>query len=341
MQRHFASDNNAGVHPEVLRAIADANAGHSAAYGADTYTARAESRFREVFGEGTETFFVFGGTAANALAIGQLTHSYEAIICADTAHINVDECGAIEATAGRKLIVVSAADGKIRPDMLERALADRGDVHRVQPRVLSISQATEYGTLYEVEELRALCDFAHSRGLLVHMDGARLANAAAALRSDLRALTRDVGVDVLSFGGTKNGLMGAEAVIFFDSRLSTGFVFLRKQMMQLGSKMRFLAVQFEALLADDLWRRSAAHANEMAALLAEQTRALPGLSITQPVQTNAVFARFEPAAIRRLNDSYRFSMWNPATSEVRWMTAFDTTAEDVRAFARAVADALA
>lgn len=337
---HFASDNNAGVHAEVLRALARANAGHAAAYGTDDDTARVEALFHRIFGDGSRVFFVFGGTAANALALRHTTRSWEGIVCARVAHVNVDECGAIEAVANRKLIPLPSPDGKVTRPLLEEAAADLRDVHRVQPRVLSVSQATEYGTVYGLNELRALCESAHSLRMLVHMDGARLANAAAALGVGLREVTRDCGVDVVSFGGTKNGLLGAEAVLFFDPALSDNFGFVRKQMMQLASKMRFLAVQFEALLEDELWLRSAAHANAMAALLESLVRDLPGLTITHPVETNAIFARLPAEAIARLQKSHRFSMWNTATSEVRLMTAFDTTEEDVREFAAAMAAAL-
>ena len=340
MKRDFASDNNAGVHPEVLRALTEANQGHTPAYGGDEYTARAEARFREIFGEETSTFFVFGGTGANALALRHMARSYEGVVCAASSHINMDECGAIEATAGRKLLTVPSSDGKVTVDAISIGNSDRGDVHRVRPRVLSLSQATEYGTVYQHEELRTLCDAAHAAGMLVHMDGARLANAAVALGIGLREVTRDAGVDVVSFGGTKNGLLGAEAVVVFNPELTRGLAPLRKQMLQLASKMRFLSVQFEALLSDDLWHRSAAHANRMAALLAGKVRELPGLTITQLVETNAIFAQLPAAAIERLLRTHRFSIWNPSTNEVRWMTSFDTTEDDVNEFAAAIASAL-
>jgi threonine aldolase len=337
--RHFASDNNAGVHPEVLRALASVNEGHAAAYGADEITARFDAVIEATFGSGALGFALFGGTAANVLPLRHLTREHEGIVCAATAHIHVDECGAVEATAGRKLLPQPSVNGKLTPEVVQRVLVDRGDLHRVQPRVLSLSQATEYGTVYSVDELRALCELAHAEGMLVHMDGARIANAAVALGSDLRAVTRDVGVDVLSLGGTKNGLMGADAVVFFDERLAAGFEFVRKQMMQLGSKMRFLAIQFVALLENDLWRRGALHANAMAQLLHSEVQDIPGVTITQPVQTNAVFAVLSQQAIERLQQTWRFGIWNEALREVRWMTAFDTTEDDVRAFARHIAAA--
>lgn len=336
MTTYFASDNNAGVHPEVLRAIADANGEHAASYGADEWSVRLSRRFAEAFGEGTIAFPVFNGSAANTLALRHLTQPWEAVICATTAHINSDECGSVEALTGRKLLTYAAPNGKLEPSLIGPATVALRDVHRVQPRVISISQATEYGTIYTLAELRALCDEAHAKGLLVHMDGARIGNAAAALGVDLRECTRDAGVDALSFGGTKNGLMGAEAVVFFEPRLAEGFGFTRKQMLQLGSKMRFLAVQLEALFIDDLWRRSAAHANEMTALLAELIRGLPSVEITQPVETNAIFARIPRRAIERLQRTHRFAVWDPSNDEVRWMTAFDTTEESVRDFAAAI-----
>lgn len=340
MSRHFASDNNAGMHPEVLAAVQNANESHAAAYGADETSRAAEDVFERVFGSGIRSFLLFNGTAANVLPLRHVTRSHEAIVCASTAHVYVDECGGMEAAGARKLIPIEGQHGKLTPEMLALPLLDRGDVHRVQPRVLSISQATEYGTVYTIDELRALCDFAHANGMLVHMDGARLANAAAALGEGLRAVTRDAGVDVLSLGGTKNGLLGADAVIFFEESLGRDFEFTRKQMLQLGSKMRFLATQFVALLGGDLWHRSASHANAMATLLESRVRDLAGVTLTRPVQTNAVFATLHPDAIERLRKRYRFGIWNAATSEVRWMTAWDTTAEDVEQFAQAIAEAV-
>ncbi len=339
--RDFASDNSAGIHPEVLAAIAAANEGHARAYGADPWTAAAMLLFRTEFGADSEAFFVFGGTGANVVALDALLQPWQAVLCASTSHIYVDECGAPERFLGAKLIPLQAPGGKLEPDLIRGALTGLGDEHRVQPRVISISQSTEYGTVYRPEELRALSAFARDHGLLLHMDGARLANAAAALDLPLRALTADVGVDVLSFGGTKNGAMGAEAVVFFDRSRAAGVPFGRKQAMQLPSKMRFVAAQFEALLRDGLWRRNALHANRMARLLADLARAVPGVTITQPVDANAVFARLPAERIEALQARRRFLLWDEASSEVRWMCAFDTTEADVHAFAAEIRSTLA
>jgi threonine aldolase len=331
--RHFASDNNAGVHPEVLAAIAQANVGHARAYGADPFTARAVAAFRSHFGEETEAFLVYGGTGANVLGIQAVTRPHQAVICADGAHINIDECSAPERFSGCKLLTVPTQDGRIRPDDLDPLLHGLGDEHRVQPRVLSVSQATELGTVYQVADLRALCDAAHDRGLLVHVDGARIANAAASLGVPLRAITTDVGVDLLSFGGTKNGLLGAEAVLFLGGLAIPDFKYIRKQGMQLASKMRFLAAQFLALLEGDLWLRNATHSNRMARRLADRIAGLRNVRLTQPVEANGVFAILPAAAIVPLQERRNFGVWNPVTNEVRWMTAWDTTEEDVDSFA--------
>jgi threonine aldolase len=335
-RRAFASDNNAGVHPEVLKAIADANVGHERSYGHDPYTERAQAVFREHFGDQARAWLVFNGTAANVLGLQAVTRSYHAIICAEGAHIQVDECGAPERFAGCKLIPVPTRDGKLRPEDVTRRLHDLGDEHRVQPRVVSITQATELGTVYGVDEVRAIAETAHRYGLVLHMDGARLANAAVSLGMPFRRFTSDAGVDVLSFGGTKNGLMGAEAVVFLNGLNPEDVPFLRKQGMQLASKMRFLAAQFVALLGGDLWRRNAEHANRMAQLLAARVRDVPGITLTQPVEANGVFARVPSAHIAALQTRAFFYVWNPETSEVRWMTAWDTTEDDVEQFAKAV-----
>jgi threonine aldolase len=339
MRRGFASDNTAGVLPEVMTAIAAANEGHAPAYGADGWTARAHERFREHFGPEARTFFVFNGTAANVLCLEALTQPWEAVVCAHTAHLHTDECGALE-RAGRKLLAVETADGRLTPELVEPLIVRIGDEHAVQPRVISIAQTTEYGTRYAPEDIAALADWAHARGLLLHVDGARLCNAAAGLGLPLRALTTDAGVDALSFGGTKAGLLGGEAVVLLRAGLTDGFLFRRKQAMQLASKMRFVAAQFEALLGGDLWRRSAEHSNAMAARLAAAVESLPGVTVTQPVESNGVFARLDPAVTERLQRDWPFYVWDERTGEVRWMTAWDTTADDVDAFAAAVAAAV-
>ncbi len=335
-QRHFASDNSAGVHPAVLAAIAEANVGHEPAYGHDPYSERAAGLFRGHFGEAARAWLVFNGTAANVLGLNALTQPHHAVICADGAHINVDECGAPERFTGCKLLPVPTPDGKLRPADIAPWLGYRGDEHRVQPRVVSISQATEVGTVYQVGEIRALAEAAHQHGLLLHMDGARLANAAVSLGGSLRDCTTDAGVDVLSFGGTKNGLLGAEAVVFLHGGGDADMPFQRKQGMQLASKMRFLAAQFIALLGTDLWQESAAHANRMARLLAARVRDVPRITVTQPVEANGVFARVPPEHIPALQARASFLVWNAGTSEVRWMTAWDTTEDDVERFAVAV-----
>jgi len=339
--RGFASDNSATIHPDVLAAVASVNVGHVFGYGHDEITRRVERLFAERFGAGSSTFFVFNGTAANVLALRAACRPWEAAICAQTAHLNVDEGGAPEAIAGVKLLTVLGADGKLSVEEVERRIERVGDEHAVQPRVVSISQCTELGTVYTLDELGELAELAHRHELVLHVDGARLANAAAALGCGLRELSADVGVDVLSFGGTKNGLLGGEAVVFLNSSLSEGFEYLRKQSLQLASKMRFIAVQFEALLTDELWRRCAEHANAMAARLGAAVGELPGLTITRPVQSNAVFARIPAAATRALQERFPFYVWDESTGEVRWMCSWDTTEEDVDSFAAAVRESLA
>jgi len=339
-KRGFASDNNAGVHPRVLDAMRTANHGHAVAYGDDVYTEAAVRLFRERFGEGAEVFFVFGGTGANVAALSAVTRPFHAVVCAETAHVNVDECGAPERFSGCKLLALPTPDGKLRAEQVEPLLKRAGDQHHVQPRVISVSQATEVGTVYTPEELARLASFARERGMLLHVDGARLANAAAHLGASLRELTAEAGVDVLSFGGTKNGMMYGEAVVFFDPALAEGFRFVRKQCAQLPSKMRFLAAQFTALLSEDLWLETAAHANRMAQALADELRQVPQLHITRPVESNAVFATLPPEAVARVQERFFFYVWNEQTSEVRLMCSFDTTEEDVRELAEAVREAL-
>ncbi|HLM57164.1 MAG TPA: low specificity L-threonine aldolase [Pyrinomonadaceae bacterium] len=338
-KRGFASDNNAGVHPRVMEALLAANRGHVVAYGDDPFTAAARERFREHFGPAARAFFVFGGTGANVLGLQAVTRPHHAVVCAATAHINVDECGAPEKFSGCKLLPVSGPDGKLTPALIEPLLSASGDQHRAQPRVVSVSQPTELGTVYTLEELKKLSEFAHARGMLLHVDGARLSNAAARLEVSLAELT--AGVDVLSFGGTKNGMMYGEAVVFFGEELARDFEFVRKQGTHLPSKMRFIAAQFDALLADGLWLENARHANRMARLLARELEGLPQLEITRPVESNAVFARLPPERVARVREQFFFHVWDEATSEVRLMSSFDTTEEDVRALARAVREALA
>lgn len=334
--RSFASDNNAVVHPEVLEAIRRANEGHEAGYGNDSHTASAVGRFREQFGGDVAVFFVFNGTAANVLSLQALTRPYHAVLCPELSHIYVDECGAPEKLTGCKLIPLPAPNGKLTVETVAQAYHGVGDQHHVQPRVISITQSTEMGTVYKPPEIEALARFAHERKMFLHMDGARISNAVAAQGLTLRQATRDLGVDVLSFGGTKNGLMGVEAVVFFRPELAGEFLFLRKQGMQLASKMRFMAAQMEALLTNDLWRRNAEHANRMAQLLEQEVTKIPGVKVVYPVEANGVFAQIPQQAIAKIQERYFFYVWSEEESVVRWMCSFDTTTEDVREFAQFV-----
>lgn len=330
--RGFASDNNAGVHPELLDAIVRANAGHTVGYGDDRYTASAVSTFRNLLGQDTEVFFVFNGTAGNVLGLQAVTRSFHAVICTEMAHLNVDECGAPEKFTGCKLLTVPTENGKLTCTDIEVHLHRVGFEHHVQPRVVSITQATEVGTVYTIKEIQTLAQFAHDHDLLLHVDGARLSNAAVFLACSLRDMTRDAGVDILTFGGTKNGMMFGEAVVFFDPKFAQEFKYLRKQGMQLGSKMRFVSVQFDALLKDGLWKRNAEHANRMTRLLEEGISGIEGIGITQPVQTNGVFAKLPAEWIPRIREKYFFYTWDEAEHVVRWMTSFDTTEKDVTDF---------
>ena len=330
--RSFASDNNAGVHPEIMEAIVAASDGHVIAYGDDPYTARAVKLFREQLGRDAEVFFVFGGTGANVLGLKAATQSHHAIICAETAHINVDECGAPEKFTGCKLLSLRTPDGKIRVEQIMPLLHEVGFEHHVQPRVISVSQATEMGTVYTPRELKTLASFAHDNGTLLHVDGARIANAAASLNVKLKAITKDAGVDILSFGGAKNGMMYGEAVVFFDKSLAKDFKYTRKQGTHLPSKMRFISAQFEALLSNDLWRRNAEHANRMAQLLAHELAKIPQITFTQKVEANGVFALVPKRYVPLLQKKYFFYVWNEETSEVRFMTSFDTTEDDIADF---------
>ncbi len=337
-ERGFASDNYAGVHPDVLAALAVANEGHQVAYGEDAYTEHVQEIFRGHFGDRTHVFPVFNGTGANVVALQALTDRWGAVICTETAHIHTDECGAPEKVAGLKLLTVPTPDGKLTPELVDRQAWGFGDEHRARPQVVSVTQSTELGTCYSVDELAAVVSHAHELGMVVHLDGARLANAAATLDLPLRAFTTDIGVDVLSFGGTKNGLMFGEAVVVLNPDAVGDITYLRKLSMQLASKMRFVSVQLEALLAGDLWLRNARHANEMARRLEQAVRTVPGIEVVRPVEANAVFAVLPPEVTARLQKRFRFYTWNEHTGEVRWMTAFDTTEADVDAFTSALAE---
>ncbi len=339
--RSFASDNNAVVHPEVMEAVQRANERHVVGYGDDPYTEAAVAKFRAEFGDDIQVFFVFNGTAANSLSLHALTRPHHAILCPEESHIYTDECGAPERFTGCKLIPLPAPDGKLQIETVAHAYHGIGDQHHVQPRVVSITQSTEMGTIYKAAEVEALASFAHERKMFLHMDGARISNAVAAQGMSLRQATRDLGVDVLSFGGTKNGLMGVEAVVFFHPELAEGFLFVRKQGMQLASKMRFLSVQMDALLSNELWRRNAAHANKMAQLLRTSVERIAGVSIVYPVEANGVFAKIPTPAIPKIQERYFFYVWSEEESIVRWMCSFDTTEEDVGEFARFVEEVIA
>ena len=333
-RRSFGSDNHAGAHEAVLRMMARVNEGDAVAYGGDPWTERACAGLQALFGARSGVFLVMIGTAANVLGLSLLLRPYEGVVCPESAHLNVDECGAPERILGAKLLTVATPDGKLTPALIAGRLGDRGDVHRVQPRVVAISQVTEYGTCYTLEELRELGEFCRSEGLRLYADGARLANAAAGLGCTPADLAAPV--DVLSFGGTKNGAMGAEAVVVMAGDLADGAAFQRKQQMQLASKMRYLAAQFLGLLEDELWLRNATRANLMAQRLADGVRGVPGVELWQKVESNAVFASLTPAHIERLQRDGDFYVWDEAAHVVRWMTAFDTTEGDVDEFVAAV-----
>ncbi|MDO5626822.1 MAG: beta-eliminating lyase-related protein [Mobilicoccus sp.] len=339
--RGFASDNNSGVHPEVLEALALANGGHQRAYGADVYTEALGERVTEIFGERAEVYPVFNGTGANVVSLDLMTQRWDAVVCTRSAHINVDECGAPEKIAGTKLLPVDTSDGKLTPDLIDTLAWGFGDEHHAQPTVVSVTQSTELGTLYALDELRAVTEHAHGKGMRVHLDGARLANAAAALGVGLGEVTAGVGVDVVSFGGTKNGLLGAEAVIVLDPDAVSRPLFVRKLDGQLYSKMRFASVQLLTLLTDDLWQRSASHANVMARRLADEVRGIDGVRLTQEPQANAVFAILPPEVTTRLQERYPFYVWDEATGEVRWMCSFDTTEGDIEGFGAALREEIA
>ncbi|MBN9179193.1 MAG: low specificity L-threonine aldolase [Microbacterium sp.] len=341
--RGFASDNYSGIHPEILAAIAAANDGHQIAYGEDVYTARLQELMAQHFGEGVEAFPVFNGTGANVTGLQSMLPRWGAVIAASTAHINVDEGGAPERVGGMKLLTGPTEDGKLTPELIDREAWGWGDEHRAQPLVVAVTQSTELGTLYTPDELKAITDHAHGLGMHVHLDGARIANAAASLDLPLRAFTRDVGIDVLSFGGTKNGAMGAEAVVVLNPEAASGLVYLRKLNMQLSSKMRFVSAQLVALLDGDLWLRNARHSNAMAQRLRAGVEAgladgsIRGVAFTQQTQANGVFATLPDGVADRLRESFRFYDWDAARNEVRWMCSFDTSETDIDAFVAAIA----
>jgi threonine aldolase len=334
-RKSFGSDNHAGTHPDVMRAIVEANVGDAMAYGADPWTEQALGELRRLSGAEGEAYLVLNGSGANVLGLGLLLGRHEAVICAETAHINTDECGAAERILGTKLLTVPSADGKITPDLIAARLAGRGDEHFAQPGVVAITQSTEFGTCYSLAELRAIKEFCAANQLRVYLDGARLANAAAHLGRSIGELAAFA--DVLSFGGTKNGAMGVEAVIVMHPAETVNVKYLRKQHMQLSSKMRFLGAQFNALLTDELWLRNAAHANAMAARLAAGLATIPQVKVVHPVEADAVFARLDPGHVATLQQDWLFHVRDESTSTVRWMTAFDTAESDVDQFLAAIA----
>ncbi len=332
--RTFASDNYAGVHPEVMSALLRANHGHAGSYGSDEYTERATQKLKSLFGESTSVYFAYNGTGANVLALSALTHSFNSIICSDLAHINVDESTAPEKFTGCKLVTIPTQDGKIYPHQIEEKIQRIDDQHHPQAKVISISQSSEYATVYSVAEVKAIAEVARKHNLFFHMDGSRIANAAVSLKEDFRSFTCDAGVDVLSFGGTKNGMMFGEVVLFFNPELAKHMKYIRKQGMQLHSKMRFISAQFEALLSNDLWKKNAEHSNRMAKLLEIELRKNKSVSVTQKVEANGVFAIMPPSIIPALQEEHFFYVWNDKLSEARLMCSFDTTEEDIQSFSK-------
>lgn len=331
--RGFGSDNHATVHPQVLDAIVKVNQGHAAAYAHDEISERARKKFKEIFGPNAQTYFVFNGTAANVLCLRALLHSHEAVICASTAHIAVDECGAPEFHGGHKLITIPSQDGKITPEMIDPYLIRLGDQHYVQPKLVSITQPTELGTVYSMEELRALRDYTLKKDLMLHIDGARFANAVARLGVSFLDMTHLLGIDALSLGGTKNGLLGAEAVVFFKKNIPH-FKYIQKQEMQLASKVRFMAAQFLAYFENDLWKEIALKGLHLAEDLAHALKDVPEIQITQKVQSNAVFARIPKSWTQALKETAFFYVWDESDWTVRLMMSHDNTKEDIDRFAQ-------
>ena len=341
MKRGFGSDNHSGISPEIMEAIASANVDHALAYGDDEYCEKAVQLLRQEFGAQSNVYFVFNGTGANVLNIDAMCRSHHAVVCAETAHINVDECGAPQRIVGCCLLTVPTPDGKLTPELVKTQLHGFGFEHHSQPRAISITQPTELGTLYTLDEIRALADLAHSHDMYLHMDGARLANAAVALGCTFRQMTTDLGVDCLSFGGTKNGMMIGESAIILNPALDVELKYRRKQMAQLSSKMRFMAAQFEAYLSTGVWRRNAEHSNRMAQMLCQSLREVPQAKVVYPVQANSVFVQLPNKVWNALLDDYFFYLWDEATDVVRWMCSFDTTEEDIHNLVQALKKRLA
>jgi len=332
--RGFGSDNNAGIHPDILKEIISSNTGHVTGYGTDVYTEKAINIFKEALGSSTETFFVFTGTAANVLGLSGIMRSWNSVITASTAHLEGDECGAPEKFIGCKVLVVDTPDGKITPDLIEKHIHGIDFEHHSQPNVISITQATEMGTVYTTAEISAIAGFAHSKGMLLHMDGARIANAAVALNLPFKAFTTDAGVDVLSFGGTKNGMMFGESICFLKPGLSKDFKYIRKQGMQLASKMRFISAQYTGYFRNDLWKRCASNSNAMAGMLADQLKLIPEVAVTQEVQSNGVFVIMPADIAEKMRSHYFFYPWDEKRSEWRLMCSWDTEEKDIEDFIR-------
>jgi threonine aldolase len=331
-KRGFGSDNNAGIHPYILKEIISSNLGHVIGYGSDVYTEQAQNIFKELFGSSTETFFVFTGTAANVLGLSGITRSWNSVITASTAHLEQDECGAPEKFIGCKVLVVDSPDGKINPDLIERHIHGFDFEHHSQPKVISITQSTEMGTVYTASEITEIAEFAHKRGMMIHMDGARIANAAVSLDLPFKKFTTDAGVDVLSFGGTKNGMMFGESICFLKPGLSTDFKYIRKQGMQLASKMRFISIQYIAYFRNDLWKRCASNSNAMAGLLADRLKQIPEVKVTQEVQSNGVFVIMPADVAEKMMSHYFFYPWDEKRSEYRLMASWDTQEKDIEDF---------
>ena len=332
MSRFFASDNCSGVHPEFLKAISEVNQGHVIGYGDDIYTESAIAEFKKHFGKDIEVFFTFLGTGANVLGVSALTNPYSAILCAETAHIFEDECGAVERFGGAKLIPIETKNGKLTVELIKPHIRGIGMEHHSQVKVISITQVTELGTAYTVDEIKEITNFAHQNNLLVHMDGARISNAAISLNLPFKAFTKDVGIDILSFGGTKNGMMYGEAVIFFNTILAKDFKYIRKQGMQLASKMRYISAQFERFLKNDFWKELATHSNAMAQLLAKEIKSIPEIELTQKVEGNGLFIKIPKDLATKLQEKHFFYDWDEGKSIYRWMCSWDTSEEDIKEF---------
>jgi len=334
--RFFASDNCSGIHPEILKAIEEANHGHVKGYGYDAYTEKATADFKEIFGEDIDVFFVYSGTGANVLALESCIRPYEAVICSDMAHIHTDEAGAPERHLMSKLILLPSEHGKINASQIPPVLTGRGVEHHVQPAVVSLTQSTEYGTLYSTDELNAITSLAKEEHLKVHLDGARFSNAVASLGTKALENIKSGGIDVMSFGGTKNGMMMGEALVFFNRELAHNFLYRRKQGMQLASKMRFISAQFSAFFKNDLWLHLARHSNNMAQLLRESLSEIAEIHITRPVEVNAVFCIMPAEISERMQKQFPFYTWNELTNEVRLMCSWDTHESDIEAFTKAL-----